>query len=290
MYTLQNIIDYKKNEVSKEKLKLSTFEINNMIMDKKNKYEPRGFLNALLCNKSKFGIISELKKASPSKGLIRKDFDPIEIAKEYKKCGATCLSVLTDFKFFQGKNAYINDVKKVTNLPIYKRALDFKVSVVPQNGGVFTDMTCYQNLKAIADLVIVEKKERLFKIENMISKFELDAVKFIKAKYLSGGQRKRLSISMALLSNPKIILMDEPFQGLDLISTRSLQETIVNLQTEDNSRCCVISDHAARDLLNISDRAIILANKKIIAHGQPKELIQNEDAKNLYFGNTFNIN
>ena len=124
----------------------------------------------------------------------------------------------------------------------------------------------------------------------MISKFELDAVKFIKAKYLSGGQRKRLSISMALLSNPKIILMDEPFQGLDLISTRSLQETIVNLQTEDNSRCCVISDHAARDLLNISDRAIILANKKIIAHGQPKELIQNEDAKNLYFGNTFNIN
>ena len=182
------------------------------------------------------------------------------------------------------------DKKKVNNIPIYKRSSQFKVSIVPQNGGVFSDLTTYQNLNAIADLVIEKKKERLFKIENMISKFELDAVKFIKAKYLSGGQRKRLSISMALLSNPKIILMDEPFQGLDLISTRSLQETIVNLQTEDNSRCCVISDHAARDLLNISDRAIILANKKIIAHGQPKELIQNEDAKNLYFGNTFNIN
>ena len=121
MYTLQNIIDYKKNEVSKEKLKLSTFEINNMIMDKRNKYVPRGFLNALLCNKSKFGIISELKKASPSKGLIRKDFNPIEIAKEYKKCGATCLSVLTDLKFFQGKNTYINDVKKVTNLPVLRK-------------------------------------------------------------------------------------------------------------------------------------------------------------------------
>ena len=62
-----------------------------------------------------------MKKASPSKGLIRKDFNPIEIAKEYKKCGATCLSVLTDLKFFQGKNAYINDVKKVTNLPVLRK-------------------------------------------------------------------------------------------------------------------------------------------------------------------------
>ena len=95
---------------------------------------------------------------------------------------------------------------------------------------------------------------------------------------------------MALLSNPKIVLMDEPFQGLDLISTRYLQETIVNLQTEDNSRCCIISDHAARDLLNISDRAVILANKKIIAQGSPKDLLQDENAKNLYFGDTFSIN
>ena len=84
--------------------------------------------------------------------------------------------------------------------------------------------------------------------------------------------------------------MDEPFQGLDLISTRSLQETIVNLQTEDNSRCCVISDHAARDLLNISDRAIILANKKIVAQGTPSELINNTNARNLYFGDEFQIN
>ena len=124
----------------------------------------------------------------------------------------------------------------------------------------------------------------------MISKFELDAVKNVKAKYLSGGQKKRVCIAMALLSSPKIVLMDEPFQGLDLISTRYLQETIVNLQTEDNSRCCIISDHAARDLLNISDRAVILANKKIVAHGPPKDLLKNEEARNLYFGETFNIN
>ena len=182
------------------------------------------------------------------------------------------------------------DKTKVNFLPIYKRASDFKISIVPQSGGVFSDLTCFQNLNAIADLVVKDKKDRNFKIEKMISKFELEAVKNLKAKHMSGGQVKRLSIAMALLSNPKIVLMDEPFQGLDILSTRYLQETIVNLQTEDNNRCCIISDHAARDLLSISDRAIILADKKIIAQGPPKDLLKDEKAKSKYFGDSFNIN
>ena len=182
------------------------------------------------------------------------------------------------------------DQKKVTNIPIYKRALDFGVAIVPQSGGVFSNLSCQQNLKAISEIVINEKNERSFKIEYMISKFQLEPVKNLKAKHLSGGQRKRLSIAMSLLSEPKIILMDEPFQGLDIMSTRDLQETIVNLQTEDHTRSCIISDHAARDLLAISDRAIILANKKIVAQGKPSDLLQNEAAKSLYFGESFKIN
>ncbi len=182
------------------------------------------------------------------------------------------------------------DQKIVTEVPIYKRAIDYRLSVVPQSGGVFSNLTCLENLKAIAEIVIEKKNERIFKVEKMISKFELDAVKDTKAKHLSGGQRKKVSIAMSLMSDPKIILMDEPFQGLDILSTRDLQETIVNLQTEDNSRCCIISDHAARDLLAISDRAIILANKKIVAQGTPSELINNINAKNFYFGDAFKIN
>ena len=183
---------------------------------------------------------------------------------------------------------YINQ-KIVTHLPIYQRAIDFRLSIVPQTGGVFSNLTCIENLRAISEIVIEKKDERNFKIEKMISKFELDAVKNTKAKHLSGGQRKKVSIAMSLMSDPKIILMDEPFQGLDIMSTRDLQETIVNLQTEDNSRCCIISDHAARDLLAISDRAIILANKKIVAQGTPTELINNINAKNFYFGDAFKI-
>tara|TARA_B100000965_G_scaffold301423_1_gene259985 strand:- start:79 stop:858 length:780 start_codon:yes stop_codon:yes gene_type:complete len=186
-------------------------------------------------------------------------------------------------------NIFINQ-KNVTEIPIYKRAVDFGLSIVPQSGGVFGNLTCLENLKAISEIVVEKKEERNFRIEKMISKFELDAVKNTKAKHLSGGQRKKVSIAMSLISNPKIILMDEPFQGLDIMSTRDLQETIVNLQTEDNNRCCVISDHAARDLLAISDRAIILANKKIVAQGTPSELINNTNARNLYFGDAFKIN
>ena len=186
-------------------------------------------------------------------------------------------------------DVFINQTN-VTNIPIYKRAIDFGLSIVPQSGGVFSNMTCLENLKAISEIVIKNKSERDFKIEQMISKFELDSVKNTKAKHLSGGQRKKVSIAMSLMSNPKIILMDEPFQGLDIMSTRDLQETIVNLQTEDNNKCCVISDHAARDLLAISDRAIILANKKIVAQGTPSELINDSNARNLYFGDAFKIN
>ena len=181
------------------------------------------------------------------------------------------------------------DKKIVNNIPIYKRSIDYQLSIVPQSGGCFSNLTCLENLKAISEIVLKNKSERNFRIEKMISKFELDAVKNTKAKYLSGGQRKKVSIAMSLMSDPKIILMDEPFQGLDIMSTRDLQKTIVNLQTEDSKRCCVISDHAARDLLAISDRAIILANKKVIAQGTPTELLNNISARNLYFGDAFKI-
>tara|TARA_B100000131_G_scaffold9780_1_gene10289 strand:- start:139 stop:918 length:780 start_codon:yes stop_codon:yes gene_type:complete len=179
--------------------------------------------------------------------------------------------------------------KNVTNIPIYERALNFKLSIVPQSGGVFSELTCVNNLIAVGQVTNKEKNLINFKVEKMVSKFSLDAVKNLKAKYLSGGQRKKLCIAMALMSDPKIILMDEPFQGLDIMSTKDLQETITNLQTEDSTRCCIISDHAARDLLAICDRAIILANKKIIAQGSPSELMNDKNAKQIYFGDTFKL-
>ena len=177
----------------------------------------------------------------------------------------------------------------VTNIPIYERASNFKLSIVPQSGGVLSELTCIENLIAVGQITLSDKDQINFKAENMISKFSLDAVKNLKARHMSGGQVKKLCISMALMSDPKIILMDEPMQGLDLYSTRDLQETIANLQTEDSSRCIIISDHAALALLQVCDRAVILANKKIIAEGSPNDLMNDKNAQQIYFPSNFKL-
>ena len=176
-----------------------------------------------------------------------------------------------------------------TNYPIYERAKKFKIGYVPQYGGYFADLTTYENLKAIAEILI--KDERLInsKIEFLISKFELEYVKNIKASFLSGGQKKKLVISLALLGDPKILLLDECFAALDVLTIQMLQKIIVSLQMENNIGI-IICDHQARDLLSCVDIALILSNCKIIAKGTPKELINNPLAQDAYFGETFKIN
>ena len=146
-----------------------------------------------------------------------------------------------------------------------------------------------QNLKAIAEIVIEDKNLIYHKIDQLIAKFELDAIRDIKAKFLSGGQKKKLVISLALLSDPKVLLLDECFAALDVLTIKMLQEIIVNLQTESNITIC-ICDHQARDLLSCVDVAVILSNCKIVAQGSPNDLVNNIEAKNAYFGDSFKFN
>ncbi len=177
----------------------------------------------------------------------------------------------------------------VTNLPINERFTKFKLGLVPQYGGVIHDLTLLDNLKLVSEIHIKEKELRNQKVNKIISQFEFESLLNIKAKDLSGGQKKKLVIAMALINEPRILLLDEPFAALDILTIRMLQEIILNLQsTEEIS--IVICDHQARDLLNCVDRAIILSNGKIIASGSPNEVISDKDAKTQYFGDEFNIN
>jgi lipopolysaccharide export system ATP-binding protein len=183
----------------------------------------------------------------------------------------------------------IIDSKNVNDYPIYLRTTQFKIGYVPQYGGYFHNMTLLENLNAIGELLIKNKKVRYEKINSLISKFGLDAVRDIKASYLSGGQKKRLVIALSLLGNPKILLLDEPFAALDIMTIKTLQKIIVNLQSENNITI-ILCDHQARDLLSCVDIAIVLSNCKVVASGTPSELINNNEAKNAYFGDSFKIN
>ena len=182
-------------------------------------------------------------------------------------------------------NIIING-EDITKDPIYNRTKKYKISLVPQIGGFFSDLTTEDNLNAIGEILLKETKQRKIKIEELISKFELDAVRKVEAKFLSGGMKRRLVISMALLGEPEILLMDEPLAALDPQTIQMLQTIIIRLQSEYNLTI-LITDHQARDLLVVCDRAVILSNSKIVAEGTPNQLMKNEDATKYYFGDNF---
>ncbi len=179
--------------------------------------------------------------------------------------------------------------EKVNEYPIFMRTSKFKIGYVPQYGGYFYDLTLFENLKAVAEILVNDQRKRAEKINYLISKFDLSQIRDIKAKFLSGGQKKKLVIAMALLGDPELLLLDECFAALDVMTIKMLQQIIVNLQFENQITIC-ICDHQARDLLTCVDVAMVLSEGQVIAKGTPTELIKNQNAKAAYFGDSFKFN
>ena len=201
---------------------------------------------------------------------------------------STIFNLITGLIMPKNGKVLING-QDVTKFPIYLRTKKFKVGYVPQYGGFFNDMTLLDNLKAISEIVIDDKNVRQNKIDYLITKFELENIKDVKAKFLSGGQKKKLVIALSLLSDPKVLLLDECFAALDVLTIKMLQEIIVNLQQENKITIC-ICDHQARDLLACVDKAMILSNCKIVAQDTPTNLVRDINAQNAYFGDSFKFN
>ena len=201
---------------------------------------------------------------------------------------STIFHIITGLRDPSYGKVFINSMD-CTNLPIYDRATRFKLGYVPQYGGFIQDLNLLDNLKLVGEIHIKEKNLRQTKIDKIISQFEFEPLLKIKSKHLSGGQKKKLVIAMALINDPKILLLDEPFAALDILTIKMLQEIIVNLQTIENITV-VVCDHQARDLLSCVDRAIVLSSGKIIASGSPNEIIKDTSAKSAYFGDEFKIN
>jgi len=202
-------------------------------------------------------------------------------------CGKTTIfnSIMGICRINEG-NIFVNNIK-INHLPIHERATKFRIGYIPQNSAVFLGLTCEENIRAIAEVKIKEKSLQENKIQELLSDFNLEYLKNIKAINLSGGEKKRLCISMALVSNPQILLMDEPFAALDLITIDMIKKIIVSLQKKLIS--VIVTDHNAKDLMNVSDRCIIISNGEVIISGNPRKIINDPKARQLYFGENFSI-
>lgn len=178
------------------------------------------------------------------------------------------------------------DQKDITKVPMFRRAR-MGLGYLPQEPSVFRKLTVSQNLEAILQTRRLKGSERKDLLNHYLDELGLERVANQKAFTLSGGERRRLEITRALITQPKFLLMDEPFSGVDPISVADVQSIILKLK--DKGIGVLITDHNVRETLKIVDRAYLLHDGKILAQGNSEELINNPESRKFYLGQDFNL-
>ena len=175
---------------------------------------------------------------------------------------------------------------KLTNLAIHERS-KLGIAYLPQQTAIFRGLTVYENLLSIAQIVKKKSNEQKEIVERLMAEFSITHLRNIKATALSGGERRRTEIARCLINNPKVLLLDEPFAGVDLLSIQDIKGLLLKLQARG---CAVlVTDHNASQLLSVVDRAYVIANGTIVANGTPRQIVNTAEAKKLYFGEDFTI-
>ena len=173
---------------------------------------------------------------------------------------------------------------KLTNLAIHQRA-KLGIAYLPQQTAIFRGLTVYENLLGIAQIIKKGSRQQKEIVEKLMAEFSITHLRDVKATALSGGERRRTEIARCLISNPKILLLDEPFAGVDLLSIQDIKGLLLKLQAKG---CAVlVTDHNASQLLSVVDRAYVIANGAIVANGTPRQIVNTAEAKKLYFGEDF---
>lgn len=178
------------------------------------------------------------------------------------------------------------DGREVTNLPMHIRAR-YGVSYLAQEPSVFRKLTVEENILAILELIIKDKKKRMDRCHQLLEDFNLLSIKKQKGYMLSGGERRRVEIARALAQNPRYILLDEPFTGVDPIAVADLQDIVRDLK--EMGLGVLITDHSVRETLAITDRAYIMYFGKILVSGEAKAIAEDEKARKFYLGDRFNM-
>lgn len=178
------------------------------------------------------------------------------------------------------------DGMDVTTMPMYRRAR-MGLSYLPQETSIFRGLNVEDNIKSILDISTPLKSERQAKLEKLLSDFRIEHLRRTPALALSGGERRRVEIARALATDPKYILLDEPFAGVDPISVNDVRNLVSELKSR--SIGVLITDHNVRDTLKIVDRAYILHDGRVIVSGLPEDVVNNDNVRRVYLGNDFNI-
>ncbi len=175
---------------------------------------------------------------------------------------------------------------KLTNLAIHERS-KLGIAYLPQQTSIFRGLTVYENLLAISQIVKKGTEAQKEIVEKLMAEFSITHLRDVKATSLSGGEVRRVEIARCLVTNPSVLLLDEPFAGVDLLSIQDIKGLLLKLQ----SRGCavLVTDHNASQLLSVVDRAYVIANGAIVADGTPRKIANSAEAKKLYFGEDFKM-
>jgi lipopolysaccharide export system ATP-binding protein len=170
----------------------------------------------------------------------------------------------------------------VTNWPMYRRARDGGMGYLAQESSVFRKLSVEKNLLGVMEMLGIDRAKRRLRCDQLLAQFDISHLRKSLALSLSGGERRRLEIARSLLSDPKIILLDEPFTGIDPVTIASIQEVIRRLRSEHIA--VLITDHQVRETLQITDRSYVIRAGRVLCHGSPSEVLANAEARKYYFG------
>lgn len=178
------------------------------------------------------------------------------------------------------------DGRDVTTLPMYRRA-KLGIGYLPQEMSVFRGMTVENNIAAILDISQKDRHKRRERLEELLSEFSIEHLRSAPALALSGGERRRVEIARCLAADPKYLLLDEPFAGVDPISVGDIRHLVADLKKRGIG--VLITDHNVRETLEIVDRAYILHDGKVLMSGTPEDVVENENVRRVYLGDSFKI-
>jgi lipopolysaccharide export system ATP-binding protein len=172
--------------------------------------------------------------------------------------------------------------KDVTQWPMYRRCKEGGMGYLAQESSVFRKLSVAKNLLGVMEMIGMNRRTRNKRCEELLDQFGITKLRRSKAISLSGGERRRLEIARALVSDPQIILLDEPFTGIDPVTIDSIQTVIRDLR--DRGIAILITDHQVRETLEITDRSYVIRSGQVLCHGRPREVLQNPEARKYYFG------